>query len=356
MSMSAIILDRFAPSDDGAKAPRRIGIGREDGVASLGGPQTCWVMTDGTVGMEVQTIGLARAMGLTPQIRRIRLRQPWRTLAPYLRVGLRHAFELAEGALEPPWPDIVIGCGRPSVLPVLAVRRLSGGRSFAVQIQDPRIPPSAFDLVIVPSHDRLRGDSVLVSLGGLGKVTRSALDTAAIAVADSVADLPHPRVAVLIGGTNRVFRFTEEAAAALGRSLADLARNGVGLLVTPSRRTDPHVVPILRRALAGTAARIWDGTGDNPYLGYLGLADAVIATGDSVNMISEAGTTGRPVHVVMLPGGSPKFDRFHTAMTERGVTRPFTGSLEDWHYVPLDETARMALAVKDRYASLRPAV
>ena len=327
-------------------------------MTSLGGPETCWVMTDGTVGMEVQTIGLAGALGLTPQIRRIRLNQPWRTLAPYLRVGLRHSFQLAEGALAPPWPDIVIGCGRPSVLPVLAVRRLSGGRSFAVQIQDPRIRPTAFDLVIVPSHDRLRGDSVLVSLGGLGKVTRSALDTAAAAVAadvaGGVADLPSPRVAVLIGGTNRVFRFTEEAAAELGRALADLARNGVGLLVTPSRRTDPHVVPILRRALADTTARIWDGTGDNPYLGYLGLADAVIATGDSVNMISEAGTTGRPVHVVMLPGGSPKFDRFHAAMTERGVTRPFTGRLEDWTYVPLDETARMALAVRDRYASRRP--
>ena len=322
-------------------------------MSPLGRPKTCWVMTDGTVGMRVQAVGLARAMGLTPRIRQVRLNQPWRTLAPYLRVGLRRAFQLADGVLQPPWPDIVIGCGRPSVLPVLAVRRLSKGASYAVQIQDPRIPPSVFDLVIVPSHDRLRGDSVLVSLGGLGTVNRSALDMAAATYADQVTDLPHPRVAVLVGGTNRAYRFTEDAVTALGRSLADLARGGAGLLVTPSRRTDPHVVPILRRALAGTSARIWDGTGDNPYLGYLGLADAVVATGDSVNMISEAGATGRPVHVVTLPGGSPKFERFHAAMAERGVTRPFAGRLESWTYEPLNETARLAQSVTDRYAAAR---
>lgn len=324
-------------------------------VQRLGGPKTCWVMTDGTIGMQVQTVGLARAMGLTPQIQRIRLHQPWRSLAPYLRVGLRRAFDLADGVLRPPWPDIVIGCGRPSVVPVLAVRRLSKGASFAVQIQDPRIRADAFDLVIVPDHDRLRGQSVLVSLGGLGTVNRSTLDAAATAWAVQVADLPPPRVAVLIGGSNRAYQFTEAAAAALGRDLAVLARDGAGLLVTPSRRTDPHVVPILRQALSGTSARIWDGSGDNPYLGYLGLADAVIATCDSVNMVSEAGATGKPVHVAMLPGGSAKFERFHAAMASRGVTRPFAGRLEAWSYAPLDETARMAEAVLARYAAARSA-
>ncbi len=318
---------------------------------SLAGPETCWVMSDGTVGMEVQSVGLARAMGLAPTIQRTRLNQPWRTLAPYLRTGLRQSFDLADGPLGPPWPDLVIGCGRPAVLPVLAVRRLSKGASFAIQIQDPRIPPTAFDLVIVPDHDRLRGDSVLVSLGGLGTVTRAALDTAAAAYAEDLADLPHPRVAVLVGGSNRAYRFTDEAAAGLGRALAELARGGAGVLVTPSRRTDPHVVPALRDALSGTTARIWDGTGDNPYLGYLGSADAVIATCDSVNMVSEAGATGRPVHVVMLPGGSPKFDRFHAAMQARGVARPFTGRLEHWQYEPLNETARMAAAVRERFAT-----
>ena len=72
-------------------------------------------------------------------------------------------------------------------------------------------------------------------------------------------------------------------------------------------------------------AFIWDGSGDNPYFGMLGLADAIIVTADSVTMVSEAAATGKPVHVVALEGGSAKFARFHRAMAEAGITRPFRG-------------------------------
>jgi mitochondrial fission protein ELM1 len=92
----------------------------------------------------------------------------------------------------------------------------------------------------------------------------------------------------------------------------------------------------------------WDGRGENPYFGYLGLADAVIVTADSVTMISEAAATGKPVHVAALEGGSAKFRRFHAAMQEAGVTRPFAGRLEDWRYEPLDEAARIATEVRRR--------
>jgi mitochondrial fission protein ELM1 len=95
-------------------------------------------------------------------------------------------------------------------------------------------------------------------------------------------------------------------------------------------------------------AVFWDGRGDNPYLGYLGLADALIVTVDSVTMISEAAATGKPVHVAELEGGSAKFRRFHAGMREGGITRPFAGRIEDWSYPPLDETGRVAAEVKRR--------
>jgi mitochondrial fission protein ELM1 len=65
-------------------------------------------------------------------------------------------------------------------------------------------------------------------------------------------------------------------------------------------------------------------------------------------MISEAAATGKPVHVVELEGGSAKFRRFHAAMQEAGITRPFAGRTEDWSYAPLDETGRIAAEVKRR--------
>src|SRR3546814_7758781 len=86
----------------------------------------------------------------------------------------------------------------------------------------------------------------------------------------------------------------------------------------------------LRGALAGGSADIWDGDGPNPYLGFLGFADAVVVTSDSVNMVSEAAATGKPVHVFHLDGGSGKFTRFHDAQTARGITRPFAGTIRAW--------------------------
>jgi mitochondrial fission protein ELM1 len=82
----------------------------------------------------------------------------------------------------------------------------------------------------------------------------------------------------------------------------------------------------------------------------LGAADAIIVTADSVSMISEAAATGKPVHIVELDGGSKKFARFHQALRDAGVTRPFAGMLGGWGYAPLDDTARAAAEIRRRFA------
>jgi mitochondrial fission protein ELM1 len=46
---------------------------------------SCWVVTDGKIGMENQCLGLAESLGLTPVVKRIKLRSPWKQLTPYLR-------------------------------------------------------------------------------------------------------------------------------------------------------------------------------------------------------------------------------------------------------------------------------
>lgn len=310
-------------------------------------PLRCWVVTDGKVGMENQCLGLAEAMGLTPEVKRIRLRAPWRQLSPsLLRVGNRWALSSRGDRLEPPWPDLLIATGRQSVAASLAIGAASPA-TLRVQIQAPAIHPAHFDAVVVPRHDRLRGDNVLVTRGAPHRVTAAAIAAATRRLAPVYAHLPYPRVAVLVGGGNAAYRLDADTMRGLAGQLATLAReSGAALLVTPSRRTGPENESLLRAALAGWPAEIWDGRGENPYFAFLGLASAIVVTADSVNMVSEAASTGKPIYVASLPGGSRKFDAFHRALAEDGVTRPFAGHLDTpWTYAPLDDTARVAAAI-----------
>lgn len=269
--------------------------------STISGSLTCWVVSDGKPGMENQCIGLAEALGLTPVVKRVRLRSPWRQLSPFLRLGNRFAVGPEGDSIRAPWPDLMIGSGRQAIAPLLAASKQSRGRTFTVYIQDPQINPRYFGLVVVPRHDRLRGPNVMATRGALHRVTPKLLAEAAQRHAPRLADLPHPRVAVLIGGTNGVYALTPTIMGDVAEKLSELARSkGAGLMVTPSRRTGADNEAILRARLNGLPAEVWDGTGENPYFAYLGLADAVVVTCDSVSMTSEACSTGKPVYVIEI--------------------------------------------------------
>ena len=309
----------------------------------------CWVLSDGRAGSEAQSLGLAEALGVTPELRRLEVRPSWRWLPPGLWPRPLAALAAGSAPLAPPWPELVIACGRLTAAPAAALRRAGQGAVCVVQIQDSKLAPGRFDLVIVPAHDRLRGPNVVTSLGALNRVTPARLAEAAEGLAGALAELPRPRVAVLVGGSSKVHRQTPNLARRLGRDLAALARDeGAGLMVTVSRRTGEAAAAALRETLAGTSAVVWDGRGENPYFGYLGLADAILVTEDSVTMASEAVAAGKPVQVIPLAGGSAKFRRFHDALRAGGHTRPFAGRLEHWQPPPLAETARIAAEVQRR--------
>ncbi len=310
---------------------------------------TCWALTDGTVGMVNQAQGFAEAMGFAPELKTVRPRGRWYFLSPLFWLNPLHPAASSGDGPAPPWPDLVVACGLKAIWPTLWIRRRSGGRTKAVYVQRPQYGGGRFDLIVAPMHDGLSGPNVIGVRGAVNRVTRRRLDQAAIQWAARLAHLPKPRVAVLIGGNSGAHRLTPEFAVKFADQLAALCRrDGAGLMVTASRRTGAEAEALIRERLSGLPAFVWDGSGDNPYFGFLGLADAVIATGDSVNMVSEALATGKPVHVAMLEGGSAKFDRFHQDLVREGYTRPFTGRLESWSYQPLDDTARAAAEARKR--------
>lgn len=313
---------------------------------------SCWVVTEGMAGTENQCIGVAEALGLLPVIKRIGLRQPWKTLTPL--IGLEQSWTFTGDALEAPWPDLLIASGRKAVAAARYIRRQSRGRTFIVQIQDPRSPPRDFDLVAVPQHDRLRGENVLVTDATPNRITAQRLADGRQDFASLLKGVPNPRVAVLIGGNSKAYKLTPPQMEKLAAQLRELDRLGYGLMVTASRRTGPENLQILKNALQSTKAWFWDGQGanpgQNPYFGLLGWADYILVTADSASMISEAATTGKPVYVIPLAGGSAKFDRLHGKLLEKHVIRPFTGQLQPYIYEPLQDAALIAGKIQQKMA------
>ena len=317
--------------------------------------RTIWAITDGKAGIVNQALGLADAMarviGACQVVEKlVTPSYPWSLLpAGFWPRGIRGTTNSGT-AWNPPWPDAVVSCGRHAVGPAIWVKRQSGGRTKLVHAQHPRTAARHFDVIVAQSHDRLNGSNVINALGSMHRITEDRLADALERDGERFSAIPRPTVAVLIGGTNKTFRMTPTIAGRLATDLRALMdETGCGLLVTASRRTGEENLALLRDRVTGPGIYFWDETGENPYSAFLARADAFLVTGDSVNMISEACFTGKPVHIIALAGGEgSKFERFHADICAGGYARPFAGRLEQWEGKKLDETARVAAEILDR--------
>ncbi|MBM3489117.1 MAG: hypothetical protein FJX68_01495 [Alphaproteobacteria bacterium] len=310
-----------------------------------------WAISEGHAGMENQCLGLAERLALPTAVLRLRPRAPWTWLPAGYWPWPLAALGPGSDRPAPPWPRLVLSCGRRAVPYALTIGRVSHRRTALVHIQNPQARLSAFDWVVAPEHDRLAGDNVIATLGALHRVNAVRLATAAARFAEGLAHLPRPLVTVLLGGSSRHHRLTAAAASRLAEQLAALARQGFGLAITPSRRTGEANLAILRERLAGSGAYLWDFRGDNPYFALLALADIILVTEDSVTMASEAAFTGKPLFVIGLEGGGRRLAAFHSGLRQAGHARPFAGRLEAFRPPrPLDEPGRVAALLASRLA------
>lgn len=310
-------------------------------------PQTAWVISDGAAGNERQALALASALGVPSRVLALPLRAPWAWFAPRRLPGGRLALASRDRTgFASPWPELAIGCGRSAALLTRMLRDLSDGRCYTVQILDPRIDPRHWDAVIAPRHDRLEGPNVLGTLGSLNAVDDAWLASGRAAFPDFAA-FPEPRIALLVGGPRHGIDFNESLLQRLVETVQTVARDG-SVLATTSRRTPHAFAESLRDRLAAYPGAFWNGEGTNPYPGLLAWADRIVATPDSVNMLSEACATGVPVHTASAAPLPDKLARFHAALRERGLlTEPGTPRAD---VPPLRETQTVAAELRQRIA------
>lgn len=323
---------------------------------TLSVPLTSWVLTDGKAGDELQALSVAEAIGLHPEVRRVRPRAPFSWLMPWGPIDPGERPGAHNSPLAPPFPDIVIASGRRSVPYLRFIKHASGGRTYTVFLKDPRTGPNAADLIWAPSYDRIRGPNVLNTLTPPHRVSPERLALARAVPDERLAALPQPRVAVLAGGNSRHHRFKDADVARFAGDLATLAKTGAGLMITVSRRTPEALRDSLRDLARQHRGFFFDGEGSNPYVAMLALADFIVVTADSFNMIGEAAATGVPVLVFELHGGHPKLDTFLRGLKADGIVHGFRGRLEGSPYKPLNSTFDIANAIAQGVATHRRAL
>ena len=293
-------------------------------------PIRAWAVTTGEMGMRTQARGLAQAVADEVEERTLVGRWPWLGERP-----------------SPPWPDLIVTCGRRSATWAVMAKRLTDGAPLFVHVQDPRRNAAAFDLVVAMAHDTIRPSPRVIKVTtALHDVTPQRLAAAAGAWRARFAPLGRPLTGVAIGGSLRGRRFTSADGERLLTGLRRLKQGTWGALaITPSRRTPPATLALLREAFAADPrVFLWDFEGENPFLGILALADRLVVTSDSVSMVSEALAAGPPVDVFDL--GFARHAGLIEGLVDRRLIRRFEGDPAPFVSAgPVDATQEAAAVV-----------
>ncbi|UCC56910.1 MAG: mitochondrial fission ELM1 family protein [Gammaproteobacteria bacterium] len=272
--------------------------------ASRAAPPRVWLLTGYKAGDNNQVLALAEALEWPFETKQFRYRA-WELLSNRLPGGTLAGIDKGDSSpLAPPWPDLVITAGRRNEPVARWIRRQSRGHTRLVHVGRPWAPLECFDLIVVtPQYFLPVRDNILHVDLPLHRITRAGLDAIAHKWSGRFADLPRPWWSVLLGGDSGPFVFTPEKAARLAGWLNDaVGREGGSLLVTSSARTpDAAWAKFLDTVQVPHSAWRWgESGGENPYLAYLALADRLVVTGESMSMLAEASTTGKPLYIFDL--------------------------------------------------------
>ncbi len=269
-----------------------------------------WLMMGSKAGDNSQVLALAEATGWPFEIKRF-VYESYELFTNVLLGPNLHGMVKSESSpLEAPWPDLIITGGRrnePICLWIQKQARKVGKKVRIVHVGRSWAKIERFDLIVTTPQYRLPvRPNVLHNKTPLHRVTNERLRADADAWAPRLDHLPKPHIAIVVGGSSGPYSFDQRAAERLGKQASKLAaETGGSLLITTSARTPAETIDTLEENITVPAYfyRWRRGAPDNPYFAFLGLADSIIVTGDSMSMLAEACATRKRVHIFDLGEG-----------------------------------------------------
>ena len=297
------------------------------------------LLTEGMHGMISQVEGLAKALDLDFIHEKIELNNFWKLLPPKItpvqdfvfKNEIRHDF------------NIIISCGRKSVLPSVYLKSKFKNKIMNIHIQDPKVSLNNFDYIVAPEHDNLKGKNVLSSKGAIHYLTNGELDKNENYLKSKI-NTQNKIVTLILGGPTKYYDYNNQVIDSIFSKIEKIfLKNNYQLIVVPSIRTPQYIIEKAKNYFNNDQIII-PNVDKKAYLSSLKISDHIIVTCDSTSMISEAAITGKPIYVAQMPAikNNQRFKSFFNLFVSLNIIKELNNSVENWTYTKLNETNKIA--------------
>ena len=294
-----------------------------------------------------QVEGLAKSLNTTFDHYTIDLPVLFKFLPPFLTPKIQQSFNFNEIVKDDSSaPDIIISCGRKSVIPNIVLKKYFK-KKFSkdlknIHIQDPKISPKNFDLIIAPQHDnKINSENIIRSVGALHYLSE-----------EEVINKNNGEniITFVLGGPNKYYNFKKEDLEVHFEKI-DNNKNLKKINVIASRRTPKSVFNFLSSKFNRLEFCYDFSLNKKNYTNAYAEASHIVVTCDSTSMISEAAITGKPLYVAKLPNfrSDYRFEKFLQSFKDLNIIKEFNGNLEHWTYEKLYESKRIAKIIIEKF-------
>ena len=307
------------------------------------------LLTQGMHGMISQVEGLAKALEIDFTHHTVELNNFWKLIPPKVTPISQSVYK----KIDHDNFDIIISCGRKSVIPSIHLKNSSNKKIFNIHIQDPKVDLKHFDFIVAPEHDAMKGQNVISTRGAIHYLTENEINENKDYLNSFIKKDERKIWTLIMGGPTKYYDYSSKNINNIFKKINELSKiHNFQLVVIPSMRTPINITHYAKEYFGEDHTVIMD-VDKKAYLSALAIAQNIIVTCDSSSMISEAALTGKPIYIAsILPKKNDKrFQRFRNLFRELNITRNLGEEVENWNYQKLDETNRVANIIKQKINS-----
>ncbi len=301
------------------------------------------LLTEGMHGMISQVEGLANALDIDFTHHKVELNSFWKLIPPKFTPVSNFTFN----QINPKDFDIIISCGRKSVIPSIYLKKNSEKKIYNIHIQDPKVDLKNFDFVVAPDHDGLTGENVILSKGSIHYLTKEEMIHNHEYLSGRL-NKEKEYLTLIVGGPNKYYHYNDKNISNIFDKIKNiLEKNNLQAIIIPSMRTPKKIIELSNNYF-GKEHLVINDIDKKAYLSGLSLAKYIVVTCDSTSMISEAALTGKPIYIAEIPSkiDDYRFRRFRELFAKLNIVKNLNEKVEIWNYEILDETNRIAKEIK----------